>query len=268
MKKIVLLAAIVSTLSYAHEPYVAPLAYVTENTQVPVLAGYAENAFNSEYALKDATFNIIDPKQVITTIKPTTTLKSTTAFDLALPTDGTYRISSQVTYPLKYALHNKQWKLFYDASAEEAGEFAKRDYLIPDDFKKSKKPEFAEVTRKWTIESYVTKNKSTAITQKVDAPLNVSFSVHPNEIVVDQPLNIQVTKAGQHLKNAEINVLAQGNNESQRIKTRTNDQGIVEFKFPTSGQYLVEVTESIDSKLKPKDQDYSIVSLSIQAKSE
>lgn len=38
----------VCSYSLAHEPYVAPLAYKTEQTQVPVVAGYAEEALNSE----------------------------------------------------------------------------------------------------------------------------------------------------------------------------------------------------------------------------
>jgi hypothetical protein len=42
----------VCSYTFAHEPYVAPLAYKTEQTQVPVVAGYAEEALNSEYALK------------------------------------------------------------------------------------------------------------------------------------------------------------------------------------------------------------------------
>ncbi len=42
----------VCSYSLAHEPYVAPLAYKTEQTQIPVVAGYAEEALNSEYALK------------------------------------------------------------------------------------------------------------------------------------------------------------------------------------------------------------------------
>ncbi|MFH4309296.1 hypothetical protein WAJ68_06055, partial [Acinetobacter baumannii] len=52
----------VCSYSLAHEPYVAPLAYKTEQTQVPVVAGYAEEALNSEYALKDAKLTVITPK--------------------------------------------------------------------------------------------------------------------------------------------------------------------------------------------------------------
>lgn len=43
---------LVSSYSVAHEPYVAPIAYKTEQTQVAIISGYAEEALHSEYALK------------------------------------------------------------------------------------------------------------------------------------------------------------------------------------------------------------------------
>lgn len=269
MKNMVFVSALVASISavsvttYAHEPYIAPLAYVTENTQTPVISGYAEHALNSEYALKDVTFTVIDPAQTVSIIQPESTLKSATVFDLALPTDGTYKISSKVAYPLEYALHNKEWKLFHNVSADKAGAITERDYLIPDDFKKSKAPKLEKVSREWTIESYVTKNKTSTLTNKVDAPLNVTFSVHPNEIKAATPLNIQVQKANHVLKNAQVNILAQGTNEEQALKTLTNTQGIAEVKFPSAGQYLIEVTETVDAKKKPENQYYTIISVSV-----
>ncbi|HCK29127.1 MAG TPA: DUF4198 domain-containing protein, partial [Acinetobacter ursingii] len=64
MNQIKLLACLMLTTSaFAHEPYLAPLSYHTENTQIPLIAGYAEEALNSEHALKDAKITVINPKQ-------------------------------------------------------------------------------------------------------------------------------------------------------------------------------------------------------------
>ena len=52
MKNALLCTLLFCSVAQAHEPYVAPLAYHTENTQVPVLSAYAEQAFHPEYALK------------------------------------------------------------------------------------------------------------------------------------------------------------------------------------------------------------------------
>lgn len=260
MKKMLLLGALLSSTTFAHEPYVAPLAYVTENSQTPVLSGYAENALSSEYALNDIVFTVMSPSQKSSRISPESHLKSTSVFDLALPEDGTYQISATVGYPLKYAQHDKQWKPVYDATAEKAGPLADRDYLIPSDFKKMK---VENVVREWSIESYVSKNKTSAITQKIAAPLSVSFSAHPNEIKAATATNILVMKDQQILKNAEVNILAQGATEDQATQFVTNAEGIAEVQFPTAGQYLVEVTETNDLKKKPVNQYYTIVSLNV-----
>lgn len=97
----------VCSYSLAHEPYVAPLAYKTEQTQVPVVAGYAEEALNSEYALKDAKLTVITPKQDPKVINAEALHKSVTVFDVALPEDGTYILQTQASYPLKYVYDQK-----------------------------------------------------------------------------------------------------------------------------------------------------------------
>lgn len=102
----------VCSYTFAHEPYVAPLAYKTEQTQVPVVAGYAEEALNSEYALKDAKLTVITPKQDPKVINAETLHKSVTVFDVPLPEDGTYILQTQASYPLKYVYDQKEWHLF------------------------------------------------------------------------------------------------------------------------------------------------------------
>ena len=51
MKKYLVLALLACSYSQAHEPYIAPLSYLTANTQISMLSGYAEEALNAEYAL-------------------------------------------------------------------------------------------------------------------------------------------------------------------------------------------------------------------------
>lgn len=175
MKKYLIIGSLLSSFAWAHQPYVAPNSYITNNTQIAVLAGYAEDALQAEHALKESSFTITDPAHKTSIIQPTSTLKSATVFDLALPQDGTYQISSQMSYPLKYALHDKQWKLFFDTTPEKAVALKDRDYVIPADFEQNKTPTLENITREWTIQSYVTKKKSTPISQTTESPLNVNF---------------------------------------------------------------------------------------------
>lgn len=104
--------ALISTTGFAHEPYVAPVAYKTEQTQVPVIAGYAEEALNSEYALKDAKLTVITPKNELKTVNSEALNKSATVFDVDLPEEGTYIVQTQANYPLKYVYDQKAWHLF------------------------------------------------------------------------------------------------------------------------------------------------------------
>lgn len=108
MKNALLCTLLFFSVAQAHEPYVAPLAYHTENTQVPVLSAYAEQAFHPEYALKDISFSVFQPNQTQTTIQAQKHLESATAFDLKLPEKGTYTIFAKTSYPIEYVQHNRQ----------------------------------------------------------------------------------------------------------------------------------------------------------------
>lgn len=262
MKKIIWLGAFISAHVFAHQPYVAPLSYTTENSQIPVISGYAENALSSEFALKKSQFTIISPSQKSILIEPDSNFKSATVFDLPLPETGTYQISSTLSFPLKYAQHNKQWKILHEVSAEKAGPIEKRDYLIPSDFKKLK---IEEITREWSIQSYVSKNASSALSKQISAPLNVRFSSHPNEIIAATTTQILVSKNKKALKNAQISIIAKGTDKDQAITVTTNADGVAEVKFPTAGEYLVEVTEQYDPKKQPVNQYYTLISLEVHA---
>lgn len=264
MKKYLIIGSLLSSFAWAHQPYVAPNSYITNNTQIPVLAGFAEDALHAEHALKENNFTITDPTQKTSTIQPTSTLKSATVFDLALPQDGTYQIRSQVSYPLEYALHEKQWKLFFDTTPEKAGALKDRDYVIPADFEQNKTPTLENITREWTIQSYVTKKKSTPISQTTESPLNVNFSVHPNEIKTNTPIKINVQKDKKPLKDAQISVLTQGQEEDKAIKAETNAQGLANLSFPKSGEYLITVHEKKDPSQKPEKELYTITTVYVQ----
>ncbi len=261
MKKYLILTSLVSSFAWAHQPYVAPNSYFTENTQIPVIAGYAEDALHSEYALKDVVFNITNPAQKSTSIQPQSTLSTATVFDLPLAEDGTYQIVAKVTYPLQYVLYDKQWKIFYDSTAEKAGALKDRDYVIPADFKQNKVPALTHVNREWSIQSYVSKKKTTPIAQISGSNLNVSFSVHPNEIKPNMPVILSVKRNNQVLKNAQISILTQGQAEDAAIKTVSDAQGSAELKFPQSGEYLITVHEKLDSQKKPQNELYTITTL-------
>lgn len=250
---------LVSGYSLAHEPYVAPIAYKTEQTQVTVVSGYAEEALNSEYALKNAKFEITAPDQKKTTIEAASTLNSATVFDLKLPDAGTYNIQTKASYPLKYVQDQKEWKLFFDMAADKAPAKSERDYVIPADLK-GKKFTPVEIIREWTLLTYVTKDKSSPV-QVNSAPIQVEFSIHPNELKANQAVKVKISKANHTLANASVVIRAKGATDDQAKSLKTDANGNAELVFPASGEYLVEVSEIVDGKQKPENQFYSIISL-------
>ena len=265
MKKFILstlFLSLATTLTYAHEPYVAPLSYVTSNTQIPVISAYAEQALQPEYALKQPTFNIIQPDQNKISITSESTLKSASLIDLPLPQKGTYQISSKVSFPLKYAQHNKEWKIFFDMPADKAKNIKDRDYVIPSDFKKT--PTLIEVTREWSIQSYVSKEETSSLQNTTDAPIQVEFKTHPNSITAQQPVQMSMTKSGQALKNAELVIRAQGQVEDDATHITVDPNGLATLNFPRADQYLIEVTEKFNKKIQPSNQFYTIISVDVQ----
>ena len=265
MKKYILSTlffSIATTLTYAHEPYVAPLSYITSNTQIPVISAYAEQALQPEYALKQPTFNIIQPDQSKISIPSESDLKSVSLIDLPLPQKGTYQISSKVSFPLKYVQHNKEWKTFFDMPADKAKDIKERDYIIPSDFKKSPTP--IEITREWSIQSYVSKEEISPLQSIIDAPIQVEFKTHPNNINAQQPIQITIKKSGQALKNPELVVRAQGQEEDDATHVTVDTNGLATLNFPHAGQYLVEVSEKFNKTAKPTNQYYTIISLGVQ----
>ncbi|ENX15723.1 hypothetical protein F895_02269 [Acinetobacter sp. CIP 64.2] len=189
MKKLLISSLLLASgYSFAHEPYVAPLAYTTEQTQVAMISGYAEEALQSEYALKDAKFEVTSPNNSKTTIAATSKLGSATVFDLKLPEVGTYSVKTSTSYPLKYVQDQKQWKMFFDMPADKAPAKAERDFVIPADLK-AKKITPVEITREWTLLTYVSKHKNTPVHAST-APIQVEFLTHPSELKANQTAKI------------------------------------------------------------------------------
>ncbi|WP_130802752.1 DUF4198 domain-containing protein [Acinetobacter ihumii] len=264
MKQFKLLACLLLTTStFAHEPYLAPLSYHTENTQVALIAGYAEEALNSEHPLKDAKITVINPQQQSSQINVSTQLKSASVADLGLPISGTYLLETKASFPLNYVKDQKQWKLLFEVPADKAGAKSQRDYLIPDDFK-NKKYNVEKVTREWTLQSYVTKNKATPVSTAGTAAIQVVFDQNPTQLKANQAVKLKLTQAQQALTNAEIHLRAKGATDKQSIQFKSDQQGAATIRFPHSGEYLIEVTKSLDPAEKPQNQYYTIITVSVQ----
>ena len=65
------------------------------------------------------------------------------------------------------------------------------------------------------------------------------------------------------LANANVVIRAKGATDEQAKNLKTLIDGTAELIFPKATEYLVEVSETVDSKKKPSNQFYTIISLSV-----
>ncbi|MBF7688689.1 DUF4198 domain-containing protein [Acinetobacter rathckeae] len=264
MKKLLLVAALTASATVsAHQPYVSTLVGQTENSRTPIIAGYAEEALSSEAALKKAVFSVVDPESQVSQVTPETQLKSATVFDLSLPKEGTYKVNSTISYNLKYAFQDKAWQMFLDMPTDKAPAKASRHYLIPSDFKKT--PETVDVTREWTIQSYISKKHTSAIKDVELAPIDLTFSIHPNEIKANQDVVVYAHNhsKNEHLGEIEVSVRKLGESDEQAKLFSANKEGETTIRFATAGQYLVVATPKFNPQVKPTTQYFTIVSLHV-----
>lgn len=133
--------------------------------------------------------------------------------------------------------------------------------IIPADLK-AKKFTPVEITREWTLWAYVSKDKNTPV-QPNTAPIQVEFLTHPSELKANQVVKIKVSKANQALANANIVIRVKGATDEQGVVLKAAMDGSADLVFPKAAEYLVEVSETIDTQHKPTNQFYSLISLSV-----
>ncbi|MFT4021645.1 MAG: DUF4198 domain-containing protein [Acinetobacter sp.] len=258
MKRLVLFTILVSSYASAHEPYVAPLAYQTQNSQIPIVAGYAEEALNSEFALKSDDLQVISPNNEKIDLKSVSQSKSTLLFDLALKEQGTYTVYTTASFPLSYVKVNNEWRMYFNVPADKAPAKDKRDFAIPADFKKE--PKKVTIHRDWFVKSYVTKGEPTPL-HDIASPIDVKFKTHPNQLNHTQPLVLNITKDGHTFANAKVDIRKKGTSDKEAIGFKTQANGQVEIKFPAAGEYIIEVSENFNSRVQPVNQPMTIISV-------
>lgn len=262
MKPVLFISLLFSTMSYAHEPFLTAPISTTDNHRILITAGYSEEALNSEIALKDATFTITDPHQNVQTVQSNSTLKSASTFDLELPIEGTYKIQSVLSHQLQYTYFNDEWRTFFNIPANKVTDMKDRTFVIPSDFTTA--PKLTEVTREWTIKSYVSKQHSSPLKEESDSSIHVNFSTHPTDIKANEPIVLKTTYQGLPLTDAEITIRSLGQNDEQAKHFTSDKSGQLAFKFPHTGQYLISVSQKFNPKVKPTLQRYTLISLSIR----
>lgn len=263
MKKIslVCLLSILVANGWAHAPFVAPSSYVVEGRNTAILAGFAEQAFDSEVAIKGFNFKVLTPKGETQEL----TLSHSKALSLAdVKTDqaGTYTVTGLRTGELKYAKVGQRWLRVLDAKAEDLVPLAERHFMTPSEVQ-AKTQQFT-VQRVDQLLSYFSKQKQSEVKQeRVQQGLRLEFSGHPNQISLKTPFRVKLNLGNKPASGFQVALEKQATTlgePEKAIQLQTNGSGEVTLPFSAVGQYLVTITSPEQSeKIRPNAQIYRTI---------
>ncbi|MFH7808547.1 DUF4198 domain-containing protein [Acinetobacter sp. BSP-153] len=263
MKKIGLtcLLSILVVNSWAHAPFVAPSSYVVEGGNTAVLAGFAEQAFDSEVAIKGFNFKVLTPKGETQEL----TLSHSKVLSLAdVKTDqaGTYTVTGLRTGELKYAKVGQRWLRVLDAKTEGLSPLTERHFVTPSEVQ-AKSQQFT-VQRFDQLLSYFSKQQQSELKQEyTQQGLSLVFSSHPNQISLKKPFTIKLNLGNKPASGFHVTLEKQITTlgEAEKVtQLQTNGSGEVTLLFPAVGQYLVTMTSPEQSeKFRPNAQTYRTI---------
>ena len=263
MKKIGLtcLLSILVVNSWAHAPFVAPSSYVVEGGNTAVLAGFAEQAFDSEVAIKGFNFKVLTPKGETQEL----TLSHSKVLSLAdVKTDqaGTYTVTGLRTGELKYAKVGQRWLRVLDAKTEGLSPLTERHFVTPSEVQ-AKTQQFT-VQRFDQLLSYFSKQQQSELKQEyTQQGLSLVFSSHPNQISLKKPFTIKLNLGNKPASGFQVTLEKQITTlgEAEKVtQLQTNGSGEVTLLFPAVGQYLVTMTSPEQSeKFRPNAQTYRTI---------
>ena len=255
LKKVLILSSGLFLLQQAnaHAPYVAPLNFQTYNLNTSIIAGFYDNPFASEVALKNFKFIKITPDGTKSDIADQEWAQTQTLSQYSLDNkvDGTYRIRGvREGKETRYAKIGQQWKLIV---ASNPTQDPLPDHVILEK-DLPKKATIKTVKTTDIVETFVSrKSLSEPAVKAQQAGFNVEFSTHPSQFKTKQNIQLKVTNQGQAVANAKVEILAQTTNfshESTVQSLKTDQNGILTFQIDKANQYLmiIEDQESFDLK--------------------
>lgn len=238
--------AFVTTHSYAHYPYVAPLSYQTFNHHSAIISGFYDNPFASEVAIKNFEFHYHTPTGEKIAIQEQDWLKSKTlsVFSLENKLDGTYRIRGEKQgNTAKFALDAGQWKALLQAEPKDTK--ALNTHVVYAS-QLSKNASVKTVQTVDVIETFVSRRQiSDHVIKHIHGGFDLQFLTHPNAIRLNQTTTLKVLDNQQGVANLKVELLAQTHDFSREEKVyqtlTTAADGTLNFKIPDKGQYLLKL---------------------------
>lgn len=242
---LVVMATLAATYSHAHYPFVAPLSYQTFNNHTAVIAGFYDNPFASEVAIKNFKFHYHNPegKKVYLQDDAFSQTQTVSSFSLENKIDGTYRIRGEKQgLTSRFALDGKTWKPLIAAKFDPAK--ANDKVFYAENLKKNSQVKTVQSLE--IIETFVSRRAtSNHVIHHLHDGFDVQFISHPNALKAGQAVQFNVLDNKKGVANVGAHILAQTTDfsrEQKVLKTvKSNTKGELHFNLEQAGQYLLTI---------------------------
>jgi uncharacterized GH25 family protein len=212
----------------AHMPYLLPNLFdVTKRDHVTVQAAFTETPFIADVAMRSADFRAEGPGGAQPAVQ-VVYLKDVAMFEAALPSDGTYRVSSGERLGRKGKMHrgaDGAWRMVGEGDDPPTG------------------AQLVEVQSVTVAEAYVTRGApSREVLKPREEGLELRPITHPSEVFAAAPARFQLLFGGRPLADCEVKLYrAAGFFDGRSIaaETRSAADGAVTLTPPDAGTYLV-----------------------------
>jgi uncharacterized GH25 family protein len=225
-----LLAMAGASAANAHMPYVLPTLFdVGKGDHITVQAAFAEDAFLPEVAMRDAPFHLVGPDGKDLPTGPVTHLRDLSIFEAAIPSDGTYRVTSGQRAGRKGKMFRigDKWEVRAEGAEAPAG------------------AQQVEVQSMTLADAYVTRGQPTdAVLKPLGKALEIQAITHPNAIIAGSEASFALLFDGKPLAGADITLfrsagLYDGRKVAAQVKTGTD--GRFNLKPDDAGTYIILV---------------------------
>jgi uncharacterized GH25 family protein len=225
----IVLALAVGTAAQAHMPYVLPTVFdVGKGDHVTVQSAFAEDAFVPEVPMRDAPFHLVGPTGADLPTQPVVHMRDLTMVEAALPTDGTYRITTGQRAGRKGKMFRKgdAWVM--------GGEGDPPAGTAP-----------VDVQSMTLAEAYVTRGQpSDAALKPGGKGLEIAARTHPNSIVAGSPARFVLLFDGKPLVGTDVTVFrSAGLYDGRKIagQIKSGPGGAFTIQPEDAGTYLILV---------------------------
>ena len=211
-------------------PYVLPTQFdLGKADHVTVQSAFAEDAFFPEVAMRDAPFHLVGPDGKQLAAGPVTHLRDISMFEAAIPSDGTYRVTSgqRAGRKAKMFKAGSDWKMRGEGGEPPAGAVE------------------VDVQSMTLAEAYVTRGQPTQGALKpIGKALEIQVMSHPNAIVAGTDASFTLLFDGKPLVGADIALfrsagLYDGRKVAAQVKSGAD--GRFTLKPQDAGTYLILV---------------------------